>query len=176
VISGSAVVAPFTSGEGSDDCGAPRMAAAGRGRSVPVMKDEDAVTRIDVGFDGSREAAAALMTAARLARSLEARLRLVAVAERRFDLTGRPLSGPGELERLERHLAQAIVALDGLAVETELREGSPDEVIRALARESDLLVLGSRASYCASGHTSLGTIAARVMKRSPIPTLIVPTP
>jgi nucleotide-binding universal stress UspA family protein len=152
------------------------MAAASGGRSVGVMKDEDAVRRIDVGFDGSREAVAALMTAARLARSLEARLRLVAVAERRFDLTGRLLSGPSELERLERHLAQAVVDLDGLGVETELREGSPDEVIRALAHESDLLVLGSRASYGASGHTSLGSIAARVMSASPIPTLIVPAP
>ncbi|HEY0280460.1 MAG TPA: universal stress protein [Solirubrobacterales bacterium] len=140
------------------------------------MKDGDAVRRIDVGFDGSREAVAALMTAARLARSLEARLRLVAVAERRFDLTGSPVSGPGELERLERHLAHAIVGLDGLGVETELREGSPDEVIRALAHESDLLVLGSRASYGPSGHTSLGTIATRVVGGSPIPTLIVPTP
>jgi nucleotide-binding universal stress UspA family protein len=152
------------------------MAAAGRGRSVAAMKDEDPVRRIDVGFDGSREAAAALMTAARLARSLEARLRLVAVAERRFDLTGRLVSGPNELERLERHLAQAAVDLSGLGIETELREGSPDEVIRALARESDLLVLGSRASYGASGHTSLGTIAARVIGASPRPTLIVPAP
>jgi nucleotide-binding universal stress UspA family protein len=152
------------------------MATRRRGRSVDDMKDENAVRRIDVGFDGSREAVAALLTAARLARSLEARLRLVAVAERRFDLTGRLVSGPGELERLERHLAQAIVDLDGLGVETELREGSPDEVIRELARESDLLVLGSRASYGAARHTSLGSIATRVVDGSPIPTLIVPTP
>jgi nucleotide-binding universal stress UspA family protein len=152
------------------------MAAVRSGRSVGGMSDEPALRRIDVGFDGSREAAAALVTAVRLARSLEARLRLVAVAERRFDLSGRLLRGPGELERLERHLAQAAVDLDGLGIETELREGSPDEVIRALARESDLLVLGSRASYGAAGHTSLGTVAARVMERSPIPTLIVPTP
>jgi nucleotide-binding universal stress UspA family protein len=140
------------------------------------MKDEDAVSRIDVGFDGSREAAAALVIAARLARSLKARLRLVAVVEQRFDLTGRLLSGPNELERLERHLARASVDLSGLGIETELREGSPDEVIRALARESDLLVLGSRASYGASGHTSLGTIATRVIGASPRPTLIVPAP
>jgi nucleotide-binding universal stress UspA family protein len=152
------------------------MAAARHGRSLGGMSGEPAVRRIDVGFDGSREAAAALATAVRLARSLEARLRLVAVVEQRFDLTGRLLPGPGELERLERHLAQAAVALDGLGIETELREGSPDEVIRALARDSDLLVLGSRASYGAAGHTSLGSIAARVVERSPIPTLIVPTP
>jgi nucleotide-binding universal stress UspA family protein len=152
------------------------MPARRRGRSVDDMKDEDAVRRIDVGFDGSREAAAALVTAARLARSLEARLRLVAVVEQRFDLTGRLVSGPGEPERLERHLARAIVDLDGLGVETELREGSPDEVIRALARDSDLLVLGSRASYSDAGHTSLGSIATRVVAASPIPTLIVPTP
>jgi nucleotide-binding universal stress UspA family protein len=140
------------------------------------MKDEDAVRRIDVGFDGSREAAAALVIAARLARSLKARLRLVAVVEQRFDLTGRLLSGPNELERLERHLARAVVDLDDLVVETELREGSPDEVIRELARESELLVLGSRASYGAAGHTSLGSIGARVVSASPVPTLIVPTP
>jgi nucleotide-binding universal stress UspA family protein len=140
------------------------------------MKDEGAVRRIDVGFDGSREAAAALMTAARLARSMGARLRLVAVVEPRFDLTGRLLSGPNELERLERHLARAVIDLDDLVVETELREGSPDEVIQELARESDLLVLGSRASYGPAGHTSLGSITTRVVSASPIPTLIVPTP
>lgn len=152
------------------------MAAAGCGRSVDDMKDGGAVRRIDVGFDGSREAAAALVTAAQLARSSGARLRLIAVVEQVFDLTGRLLSGPNELERLERHLARAVIDLDDLVVETELREGSPDEVIRELARESDLLVLGSRASYGPSGHTCLGSIAARVVGGSPIPTLIVPTP
>jgi nucleotide-binding universal stress UspA family protein len=141
-----------------------------------MMKDHG-VRRIDVGIDGSRGAGAALLTAARLARSLDARLRIVAVAEARFDLTGSPRgSDQAELERLERHLAQAAEGLSDIAVETELREGSADQIIQGLARESDLLVLGSRAAYGDAGRTSLGSIATRVMLGSPIPTLIVPAP
>ncbi len=133
--------------------------------------------RIDVGIDGSREAAAALMTAAHLARSLDARLRLVAVAELRFDLAGHPRpSDPAELDRLGRHLAHAVDDLAGLAVETELREGLPDQIIQGLARESDLVILGSRTTYGESGRTSLGSIATKVMRGAPCPVLVAPAP
>jgi nucleotide-binding universal stress UspA family protein len=141
------------------------------------MRADHGVRRIDVGIDGSRGAAAALLTAARLARSLDARLRLVAVAELHLGLADDiGHSDPTELERLERHLSRAAAGLEGLTVETELREGSADQIIQGLARESDLLVLGSRTAYGDAGRTSLGTIAARIMVGSPIPTLIVPAP
>jgi nucleotide-binding universal stress UspA family protein len=141
------------------------------------MKADPDVRRIDVGIDGSRGATAALSTAARLARSLDARLRLVAVAELHLGLADDVShSDPAELERLERHLSRAAASLGDIAVETELREGPADQVIQGLARESDLLVLGSRAAYGDAGRTSLGSIAARIMVGSPIPTLIVPAP
>ncbi len=133
--------------------------------------------RIDVGIDGSREAAAALITAADLARRLGARLRLVAVAELRFDLAGHPRpSDPAELDRLGRHLAHAVDDLAGLSVETELREGLPDQIIQGLARESDLLILGSRAAYGEAGRTSLGSVATRVIRGAPCPVLVAPAP
>lgn len=144
---------------------------------LAAMTEERTVRRIDVGIDGSREAAAALRTAADLARSLGARLRLVAVAELRFDLAGHPRpSDPAELDRLGRHLAHAVAGLGGLAVETELCEGLPDQIIQGLARESDLLILGSRAAYGEAGRTSLGSTSTKVMRGAPCPVIVAPAP
>lgn len=152
------------------------MAAPERGPTVASMMG-DRVRQIDVGIDGSRESAAALITAARLARSLGACLRLVAVAELRFDLAGIPRPpDPAEHRRLERHLAHAVEDLAGLDVATELREGLPDQIIQGLAREADLLILGSRATYGEAGRTSLGSVAAGVMRGAPCPVLLAPAP
>jgi nucleotide-binding universal stress UspA family protein len=142
-----------------------------------VMTEAFGVQRIDVGIDGGREAAAALSTAVGLARSLGARLRLVAVAELRFDLAGDPRpSDPAELDRLDRHLAHAVAGLSGLVVETELREGLPDQIIQGLARESDLLILGSRAAYGEAGRTSLGSTSTKVMRGASCPVIVAPAP
>jgi nucleotide-binding universal stress UspA family protein len=142
-----------------------------------AARDDYELRRIDVGIDGSREAAAALTMAAQLARAHDARLRLVAVAELGFDLGGasRP-TDPRELERLARHLEHAAEGLPGLRVEAELREGLADQIIVGLAQEADLLVLGSRAAYGDAGRVSLGGIATRILRDAPCATLIVPAP
>ena len=140
-------------------------------------RDDYAVRRIDVGVDGSREAAAALALAVRLALAHSARLRLVGVAQIEFDLDGtaRP-ADPRELERLTRHLEHAADALAGIAVEVQLREGLADQIILGLAREADLLVLGSRATYGGAGEVALGDVGKRILRTAPCPTLVVPAP
>lgn len=140
-------------------------------------RDGYELRRIDVGIDGSREATAALTTAVRLARVHDARLRLVAVAALDFELDGRPrATDPRELERLSRHLDHAGDGLAGLWVETDLREGLPDQILIGLSREADLLVLGSRAAYGDSGRVSLGEAATRILAAAACPTLVVPAP
>ncbi|MFT3863351.1 MAG: universal stress protein [Solirubrobacterales bacterium] len=135
------------------------------------------IGRIDVGIDGSREAAAALTLAGRLARAHGARVRLVAIAELDFDLGGTPRGvDPGELDRLARHLGQASDGLAGVEVATELREGLADQVLVGLSREADLLLLGTRAAFGDSDRVALGGVAARVLRTVASPTMIVPGP
>jgi nucleotide-binding universal stress UspA family protein len=139
--------------------------------------DDYAVRRIDVGVDGSREASAALAVAVRLALAHIAQLRLIGVAEIGFDLDGKPRGAdPRELERLARHLEQAADRLIAIPAEAELREGVADQILLGLAREADLLVLGSRATYGGAGEVALGDLGKRVLRGAPCPVLVVPAP
>ncbi|MES0828447.1 universal stress protein [Ruegeria sp. SCP11] len=58
----------------------------------------------------------------------------------------------------------------------EVTDGHPAEVIlrRSVELECDLIVLGAHDH--GFSHTFLGTVAKRVLRRSKIPTLIVPNP
>jgi nucleotide-binding universal stress UspA family protein len=150
------------------------VAAAPRGLAA---RDDYAVRRIDVGIDGSREAAAALTAAVRLALAHGAGLRLIGVAPLDFGLDGTARGAdPRELERLARHLELDAGRLAGLPVEAELREGLVDQILLGLAREADLLVLGSRATYGGAGEVALGDIGKRILNAAPCPTLVVPAP
>lgn len=156
-----------------DRAGCP-VAVAPRGLAV---SDDDELRRIDVAIDGSRGAAKAQAIALRLALANSARLRLVAVAELIFEVGGKAgQADPRELERLRRRLEHAAEGLAGARVETELREGLPDQIIVGLARQADLLVLGSRAGYGNAGRVVLGDVAMRVLRGAPCPTLVVPAP
>jgi nucleotide-binding universal stress UspA family protein len=153
-----------------------RAAVAVAPRGLAERGDYE-VRRIDVGIDGSREAAAALAAAARLAQIHSAGLRLTAVAQIGFGLDGKSRGAdPGELERLARHLEHAAEGLAGIGVEAELREGLTDQIIIGLAGEADLLVLGSRASYGGAGEVALGDVGRRILRGAPCPTLVVPAP
>ncbi|HKZ15397.1 MAG TPA: universal stress protein, partial [Solirubrobacterales bacterium] len=106
-----------------------------------------------------------------------ARLRLIGVAPIGFDLGGSARAAdPRERERLARHLEHAADALAGVAVEAELREGVTDQIILGLAREADLLVLGSRATYGGAGEIAIGDVGKRILRAAPCPTLVVPAP
>ncbi|MBS1676988.1 MAG: universal stress protein [Actinobacteria bacterium] len=138
-------------------------------------REDYELRRIAVGIDGGRGAAVARDTAIRLAVDHHARLRLIAVAELGFDLGGSARHpDPRELERLARHLEHAGDGLAGIAVETELRTGLADQIILGLARDADLLVLGSRAAYGNAGRVVLGDVAARILRSAPCPTVVVP--
>jgi nucleotide-binding universal stress UspA family protein len=153
-----------------------RAAVAVAPRGLAERGDYE-VRRIDVGIDGSREAAAALAIAVRLALVHSARLRLTAVAQIDFGLSGKARGAdPRELERLARHLEHAAEGIAGIGVEAELREGLTDQIIIGLAREADLLVLGSRASYGGAGQVALGDVGRRILHGAPCPTLVVPAP
>jgi len=172
----------------SPDAGAGRtdLRPAGRARldgagcPVAVVPRDFAaagreIGRIDVGIDGSGEAGRAFALGALLARAHDARLRAIAVAEPSFDLGGNPRPvDEAERERLARHLAQAAEAKPAMRVETELREGLADQILVGLAREADLLVLGSRASYGGAGRVALGHTGERVLRASRTPVLLVP--
>jgi nucleotide-binding universal stress UspA family protein len=140
-------------------------------------REDYELRRIDVGIDGSRESAAALATAVRLALRHSARLRLIGVAQIEFGIDGKPRPvDPRELERLARHLEHAADGLAGIWVEAELREGLADQIFLGLGRDADLLVLGSRATYGGAGRIALGDLAKRVLHGAPCPTLVVPAP
>lgn len=150
------------------------VAVAPRGFAATTDRE---LRRVDVGIDGGREATAALTLAAHVARAHDARLRLVAVAELDFDLGGAPRKvDPRELARLARHLEQASDGLPGVRVETDLREGLADQILVGLAKQADLLVLGSRTVYGGAGRVALGAVVTRVLQASPCPTLIAPAP
>lgn len=140
-------------------------------------REDREVRRIDVGIDGGRGGSAALSTAIHLSLAREVRLRLIAVAELAFDRTGTTRGAdPGELERLGRHLRHSTDGLTGVWVETELREGLADQILLGLARDADLLILGSRATYDGAGRVAIGEVAGRVLRGSPSPVLIAPAP
>jgi nucleotide-binding universal stress UspA family protein len=150
------------------------VAVASRGLAD---RNDYELRQIDVGIDGSREATAALGTAVRLALAHSARLRLIGIAEITFDLDGSARAAdPREVERLARHLEHAADRLAGLSVTAELREGLADQILLALTREADLLVLGSRATYGGAGEVALGDVGKRILRGAPCPTLVVPAP
>lgn len=133
---------------------------------------------IAVGFDASKQGQVALDTAVDLARRTGASLRILGVAETSmgFGLEGAPASKE-ERARLAQHLARVAEEAGG-AVETtsEVLEGFPSYAIPEAAEDADLLVLGSRGHYGVVRRLLLGSVATRVMRTAPCPTLITPSP
>jgi nucleotide-binding universal stress UspA family protein len=153
--------------------GAPcAVAIAPRG----LAERELELRRILVGCDGSRESLAALRLAADLAEANQAQLTLLGVVEMRFDLAGfaRP-APPAEVVRIERALERAHRSLSPtLAATVETVHGVPAEVIAAAGHDADLLVVGSRGQYGTVRRTLLGSVAAKLARSAPCPTLIAP--
>lgn len=138
--------------------------------------DPGPLQRIVVGCDGSRESTAALWLAAALAERDGAKLTLVGVVEMRFDLAGFPRpADPQEIARVERALSRARASLHpGLAVESKEVHGVAPDMISATARGADLLAIGSRGNYGPVRRLFLGSVAAKVARTAPCPTLVVP--
>ncbi|HEU4943522.1 MAG TPA: universal stress protein, partial [Solirubrobacterales bacterium] len=80
-----------------------------------------------------------------------------------------------EEERVRHHLDRALKRMPkAIAAEARVLHGSPGQAIVEAARDADLLVIGSRGHYGVARRLLLGSVAARVMRSAPCPTLVTP--
>jgi nucleotide-binding universal stress UspA family protein len=114
-------------------------------------------TRLLIGLDGSPNADEALAQAVVLGSRFGSKLVVAHVKE--TSGAGRRATDSGEL--LER--AQERVKDAGLPVETVLREGSPDGVLAALARDVDTVLVGRR-GRSSSGADVIGKTVASLIR------------
>jgi len=129
----------------------------------------DTIGALGAGFDGSAEAERALEDADRLATTLGASLRAIAVAPRhRFGGNGQ------DAHPLEERLHGALRAL-GRSPESDgqLLDGEPATALADAASDLDLLVAGSR-GYGPMRHVLLGSVSGPLMRACPCPLLILP--
>lgn len=112
-----------------------------------------------VPLDGSDEADAALPWAATLPGETVRLLRVEPVGE-------------GELPAPDFGPAAATLAETGRTVEQMVVRGDPAEEIVRAAEEADLIVMGTRARG-AGGRRIYGSVADRVARHAPAPTLLV---
>lgn len=139
------------------------------------------IKRILVPTDGSEGALEAAEYAAGLVRHFRANVTLLHVVQ--------PLRVMLHVSGLEREqvqkelleagkailtLTQAPFARAGIPADTELREGSPGDLIAEVAEQGnyDLIVIGSRGSGM-SDSWLLGSVAQRVARSAPCPVLVV---
>ena len=141
------------------------------------------VRKILVATDFSACAAAALDHAVDLATTLKADILLVHVLTSPASYFALPSLVPMPHEWLQSLRKEALDRLDeqsrrvrGPAIRTELREGPTDEAIvaAAAAAKADLIVMGTH-GRTGLQHALLGSVAERVVRRSPVPVLTVRT-
>jgi nucleotide-binding universal stress UspA family protein len=94
----------------------------------------------------------------------------------RFESPASGLAGEAwteaERERAERAVAQAADILSGVATTTAVAEGIPHEEILARAGEVDAVVMGTH-GRTGLDHYLIGSVAERVVRRSPTPVMTV---
>lgn len=131
---------------------------------------------IAVGYDGSRPAQVALRTAIDLARRTGASLRILAVVDTDFVFGTELDPSRSQKERVERRLDHAVEhARNSVEAEGQMLYGVPSHAIPEAAEHVDLLILGSRGHYGAARRLLLGSVAARIVRTAPCPTLITPS-
>lgn len=139
-----------------------------------MNQDQITPRRVVVGYDGSPSAASALAEAVRHARALQVPLLVVSAVE--------PLAyAPGfvdeldavALERVEEAVGIARRELDERLVEQHTAAGPARDVLLGVAREHDLLVVGSR-GHGTAGRLLLGSTSTAVASHAPCPVLVVP--
>jgi nucleotide-binding universal stress UspA family protein len=140
--------------------------------------------RIGVGFDGSPESRAAMLTAGELALRGHSQVRVIHVTVPPAELAPHPWAfswGAGvELreheERLRGSLESAAGGLPaGVRRSTAFLCGGPVTVLSDEAKELDLLVLGSR-GYGPVRRVLLGSVSSKLVRSAPCPVLVVPRP
>jgi nucleotide-binding universal stress UspA family protein len=146
------------------------------------------VSRILVATDLSEAADEAVRQAGRWARELQARRAVchVIAGELRSDPLFPQLNTQAAIDAVElkRRVMDELAARTGElagvgADEVLIEEGSPHEVLSALAEQGDtaLLVVGGHGEGHGLRHAILGSVADKVMRRAPCPILVArPSP
>lgn len=147
--------------------------------------------RILLATDGSPQAKGAEVLAEWLCYKLSAKLLVLYVVDLRLvqaleplDLGALTIPLPVRREEVERLLTlkgEAVLErvvgsaqAAGVEVEGLLEKGVPHEVILRQARAADLLVLGKSGEAHGAGFSGLGSTVDRVLRASPVPTLVAP--
>ena len=134
---------------------------------------------IVLGYDGSPSANAALEATIELAPQIEARVVVV------FAYYISPLGGFQEgsmrdaLEQVGAHeLARAVADLEAAEIEVESRlvQGKPADMLMQVAKDVDatMIVVGTEGEGVITG-TILGSVVLKLLQRSPLTLLVVPT-
>jgi nucleotide-binding universal stress UspA family protein len=139
------------------------------------------LSSVGVGYDGGREAEEALMLAADLARSADARLVVRQVVEHAVypSTLEQPLPADFWLKRTEeeRRMAlaatQAAVAELGLEADVSATVGDPGEDLRGLSEAVDLIVVGSR-RWGTIARLWTGGVGETLVSDARCPVIIVP--
>ena len=139
------------------------------------------IASIAVGFDGSEESGLALIAATQLASKIDAKMKLVAVAQPPPPSMGKGGNvGRRELteaiqEEMRNRLAEAREAIpDDVEAEATLITGDPVEALVNVAQISGtLLVLGSR-GYGPLRRVLLGSVSTELVRSAPCPLIVTP--
>ena len=141
----------------------------------------DGIASIAVGFDGSEESGLALIAATQLASRIDAKVKLVAVAEPPPISMGKGgNAGRHELteaiqEEMRKRLAEAREAIpDDIEAEATLITGDPVEALVDVAEApGTLLVVGSR-GYGPLRRVLLGSVSTELARSAPCPLIVTP--
>jgi nucleotide-binding universal stress UspA family protein len=150
---------------------------------LPVDPTALTVKRIVCGVDFSPMSVAAFLTAAELARSLNAELLVLHVIEayppaaswsrdgERWDVPSPEQKATSAMDAL---VARSAVALDGVSVKTEITVGLASAELLNRARDStgDLIVVGAKGVTLLE-HALFGGTAEQVVRGAPCSVLVV---
>ena len=138
--------------------------------------DDWKLKRIAVGYDGSKEAEAAMQTGRRIAVATGGALQLIAVVESTVDGWESYAYRPDWSVKEQRAHERAEHALAAVAAEgetTDVRVGDPIEQLLMLSYGVDLIVLGSR-GYGPVRRVLAGATSHRVVREAACPVIVVP--
>jgi nucleotide-binding universal stress UspA family protein len=147
--------------------------------AVAVAAEETpaALRRIGVAFDGTADGLATVVGAGHLAAELAADLTVLGVVDTRHP---HPSFGPEAgfedvRVRARELMTEAVAGVRGVPhVHRQLHEGDPVHEVLSLGRDSDLLVVGSRANGLIL-RLLLGSVSAKVVRRASCPVLVLPS-
>lgn len=133
------------------------------------------IRSVCVGYVNTPESEDALATAAKLAASAGASLRLLTVfdpADYAHGILGTE-EEPDLRGRAQHALDRAVASVEGSFTSGELIDGDPTEVLERLSPQFDLLVLGSR-SHGPLRALLLGRLSRELVHRADCPVMVVP--